>query len=310
MTIEEILAGESKHVEFKERRSADRAKYMKTVIAFANGQGGTLVFGVSDRDRQVIGISKFKGDTRAVFIDKREYTGYLWEQVEGAFQFVLRNIRLGALIEDIYRKDVYELPPASIREVLLNAVMNCSYIQQSGIQVAVFDNRLEITSPGGLMPSVTIDRMKEGDSQIRNKALARVFSYLNLIEAWGTGIPRLYQEVREYGLPDPEIVDMETALRVCIYRSQEWIRDSAEEVPKKCRRNAGKFYADHGSCARCRKYTYTGCDGAPGGQRTPCERSPAADGRSRIFKAGGATSQTRYVLDEKEGASGGAQYGE
>ena len=59
MTIEEILAGESKHVEFKERRSADRAKYMKTVIAFANGQGGTLVFGVSARDRQVIGISKF-----------------------------------------------------------------------------------------------------------------------------------------------------------------------------------------------------------------------------------------------------------
>lgn len=303
MTIEEILAGESKHVEFKERRSADRAKYMKTVIAFANGQGGTLVFGVSDRDRQVIGISKFKGDTRAVFIDKREYTGYLWEQVEGAFQFVLRNIRLGALIEDVYRKDVYELPPASIREVLLNAVMNCSYIQQSGVQVAVFDNRLEITSPGGLMPSVTIDRMKEGYSQIRNKALARVFSYLNLIEAWGTGIPRLYQEVREYGLPDPEIVDMETALRVCIYRSQERIRDSAEEVPEN--------FMQIMEAAR-----------GAGSIRTPDvmallevkERRAREVLRQMVdrgyLKRVGATSQTRYVLDEKEGASGGAQYGE
>lgn len=183
----------------------------------------------------------FKGKTRAVFVDRRDYDGFLWQQTEDAFRFVLRNIHLGARIEGIYRKDIYELPPDSIRELIINAVMNCSFLQSSHIQVAVYDDRLEITSPGGLMPGVTIDRMKEGYSQIRNRALAHAFSYMNLIEGWGTGIPRLLREMEEYGLPEPEFVDMEIALRINLYRrecaeifSAEAVQESAGEILESC----------------------------------------------------------------------------
>lgn len=110
----------------------------------------------------------FKGTTRAVFVDKRDYDGPVWKQIEEAHQFVLRNIHLGAKIEGVYRKDIYELPPDSMRELIINAVVNCSFLQSSHVQIAIYDDRLEITSPGGLMPGVTIDRMKEGYSQIRN----------------------------------------------------------------------------------------------------------------------------------------------
>ena len=155
-----------------------------------------------------------------MFVDKREYGGPLWKQVDDAFQFVLRNIHLGAKLEGIYRKDIYELPPDSIRELIINAVMNCSYLQNSHIQVAIYDDRLEITSPGGLMPGVTLDKMKEGYSKIRNRALAHAFSYMNLIEAWGSGIPKLMKAMREYGLQEPEFKDMEIAFRINLYRSQ------------------------------------------------------------------------------------------
>ncbi len=160
----------------------------------------------------------FKGKSRAVFVDKREYTGPLWQQVEDAFQFALRNIRLGARIEGIYRQDIYELPPDSIRELIINAVMNCSFLQNSHIQVAVYDDRLEITSPGGLLPGVTIERMKEGYSKIRNRALAHAFLYMNMIEAWGSGIPKLMESMREYGLEEPEFIDMGIGLRINLYR--------------------------------------------------------------------------------------------
>lgn len=173
----------------------------------------------------------FKGNTRAIFIDKRDYEGPLWQQVEEAFQFVLRNIRLGAKIEGLYRKDIYELPPDSIRELIINAVMNCSFLQSSHVQVAIYDDKLEITSPGGLMPGVTIERMKEGYSQIRNRALAHAFSYMNLIEGWGTGIPRLIRQMEEYGLREPEFVDMEVALRINLYRTSSTASESAGEVP-------------------------------------------------------------------------------
>lgn len=79
---------------------------------------------------------------------------------------------------------------------------------------------MEITSPGGLRPGVTIDRMKEGYSQIRNRVLVHAFSYMNLIEGWGTGVPRLLREMKEYGLDEPEFVDMEIALRINLYRAQ------------------------------------------------------------------------------------------
>ena len=58
LTIEEILAGESKNVEFKVQRPKDSIKYMKTVIAFSNGEGGRIVFGVDDDTREVVGIPK------------------------------------------------------------------------------------------------------------------------------------------------------------------------------------------------------------------------------------------------------------
>lgn len=58
MTIEEILAGESKNIEFKESLPDRSKKYMKTVVAFANGSGGKIIFGVADQVREVTGISK------------------------------------------------------------------------------------------------------------------------------------------------------------------------------------------------------------------------------------------------------------
>ena len=358
MTIEEILAGESKNVEFKVQRPDKSMKYMKTVVAFANGKGGRIIFGIDDKTREVVGIpddkvfreidaitnaisdsceptiipdvyirvsgttrpadrdmsrelyyecdarsfdsiirrdievtdedikslceqmkevaiancksnlqrsavkdvtknvllswgilkkdenekiyptnayiyltgqgglrsmiqcAVFKGTTRAVFLDRRNYEGPLWKQVEEAVQFVLRNIRMGCRLEGVYRQDIYELPPDSIRELIVNAVMNCSYIQNSNIQVAIYDDRLEITSPGGLLPGVTIELMKEGFSKIRNRSLANAFAYMNLVEAWGSGIPKLMQAMQEYGLREPEFIDMEVAFRINLYRGQ------------------------------------------------------------------------------------------
>ena len=58
MTIEEILAGESKNVEFKETLPEKSIKYMKSVVAFANGTGGKIIFGIADKSREVVGFDK------------------------------------------------------------------------------------------------------------------------------------------------------------------------------------------------------------------------------------------------------------
>ena len=66
----------------------------------------------------------------------------------------------------------------------------------------------------------TLERMKEGYSQIRNEALAYAFSYMNLIEYWGSGIPRIIGKVKAAGLQEPEFIGGEVDLRINIYRGQ------------------------------------------------------------------------------------------
>lgn len=85
-------------------------------------------------------------------------------------------------IRGMYRQDVYELPTDSIRELIANAVAHRSYLEPGNIQVALFGDRLEITSPGMLLNNVTISKMMEGYSKPRNPAIARAFAYMKVIE--------------------------------------------------------------------------------------------------------------------------------
>ena len=189
----------------------DGKDYPSNAFAILTGCGGLHV---------ATQCGVFKGTTKEVFVDRREYDGPLWEQIEEAYQFVLRNIHLGATFEGVYRQDVYEIPPDAIRELIINAIVHRSYLDHGTIQIAVYDDRLEITSPGKLPMGQTIERMKEGYSKIRNEALAYAFSYMNLIEHWGSGIPRIIGKVKAAGLREPEFIGGDVDLRINIYRNQ------------------------------------------------------------------------------------------
>lgn len=168
----------------------------------------------------------FKGTTKAIFVDRREYSGPIQDQVEEALQFILRNIHMGAEFSGLSRQDVYEIPVESIRELLLNAAIHRSYLDHSNIQVAIYDDRLEVTSPGKLPVGQSIERMKEGYSKIRNEAIAHAFSYMKLMEHWGSGIPRIIESVVTAGLREPEFIDGDIDLRINIYRGQNGINDT------------------------------------------------------------------------------------
>lgn len=160
----------------------------------------------------------FKGKNRTVFVDRRQYDGPLYNQIDEAYDFVLRMIRLGAKIDGIVRTDIYEFPTGTIREMICNAVCHRSYFQPSYVQVALYDDRLEVTSPGMLSREMTIEKMKEGYSKIRNRGIAHAFAYMKIIEGWGSGIPRMLEECVQYGLREPELIDAEGDFRINLYR--------------------------------------------------------------------------------------------
>lgn len=162
----------------------------------------------------------FKGLTRGKFVDRKTYTGPLYKQIDEAYAFVLRNLRMGAQIVGLFRHDVCELPEKTLRELIINAICHRSYVQQRCVQIAIYDDRLEVTSPGMLARDVTLDKLRQGYSSLRNRGLAAAFMYMKLIEGWGSGIPKMLQECQEYGLREPELINSDSDFRVNIYRNQ------------------------------------------------------------------------------------------
>lgn len=171
----------------------------------------------------------FKGTDRTVFLDKREYIGPIYEQIDKAMNFVLRNIRLGAKIEGLQRKEAYELPVEAIREMIVNAHCHRNMTDESCVQVAIYDDRLEVTSPGGLYNGLTFEEALQGHSKLRNRAIANIFNQIGLIEAWGTGLQRILNAAREYGLQEPEFIEMPETFRVNLFR-QSLSTDSSKNV--------------------------------------------------------------------------------
>jgi len=171
----------------------------------------------------VIKCAVFKGTTRSVFIDRRQFGGPVDEQIEEAYKYVLSKINLGSVFGlGVKRKDVYEIPPSAIREIIVNAVAHRNYVngEESPITVALYDDRLEVTSPGKLPNGVTVAKMKEGCSECRNKALVQALAYMNIIEDWGSGIPRICSDIKSAGLRELEITAWPNAVRAVIYRPQ------------------------------------------------------------------------------------------
>jgi len=85
--------------------------------------------------------------------------------------------------------------------------------------------------------------MKEGYSKIRNRGIASAFSYMKIIEGWGSGIPRMLEECREYGLREPELIDAEGDFRINLYRNNAidsaampYLTEKVPESAGECRR--------------------------------------------------------------------------
>lgn len=83
-----------------------------------------------------------------------------------------------------------------------------------------------------LLNNVTIEKMMEGYSKPRNPAIARAFAYMKIIEKWGTGIPRLFEICREYGLPKPELIDFDGDFRVNMYRKRNTDTETNTETKR------------------------------------------------------------------------------
>lgn len=151
----------------------------------------------------VIHCGRFKEET--IVIDDRMIEGTIIEQVEGAMDFIRKNISVKfAMTGEPAREQIWDYPLEALREAVINAVCHRDYTISSNTEVRIYDDKLIVWSPGGLPFGITLeDLYKPHASVLRNKGIGSVFYDMGWIEQWGSGIDKMRKACIEAGIPEP-----------------------------------------------------------------------------------------------------------
>jgi ATP-dependent DNA helicase RecG len=140
-----------------------------------------------------------------VILDRQEVLGRLPQQIERAEAFVLRNTALETHIEGAKQEDYRQYPRAAFREAIVNAVAHRDYgLEGAQILLYIFDDRIEVRSPGTLPNGVTLENIRAHYSKPRNETVARVLFNLGYVNALGSGVPRMIRLMREHTGREPD----------------------------------------------------------------------------------------------------------
>ena len=146
----------------------------------------------------------FGGTSSANIIDRHDFDGDLLELIEESQKYILKNIHIGMRLKGLEREDIPEISRDAMREAIINAFCHRDYRDPDYIQIAIFRNRVEIRSPGGLFEGLTIEALKLGNvSKRRNPLVAELLRRVHLVEAWGRGVPLILE--KEPGVEFKEI---------------------------------------------------------------------------------------------------------
>ena len=193
LSIEQNLTFDSADRIFAERDVKFGKEQKQSLRLFLpDGRYTNLALILSDQCPYTTKAAIFEGLNKDKFKDRKEFTGSLFKQIEDVHAYLHVFNRMRGTFEGVYRVDHPDYPDVAIREAYVNALIHRDYYIEGSVLVSMFDDRLEFMSLGGAMPGVTHDLMLAGVSVTRNEKLAQVLYRLNIIEAFGTGIPRIF----------------------------------------------------------------------------------------------------------------------
>ena len=205
-------------------RLEDPMDFLETLGVIKNGKmtnAGVLMFSEPVEKyipQSKIRLMRFSGTSRVNIMDRIDVSDNLLTQFHEAFSFIKKHIMVKSIIKDAKRTDVPEIPLEVLREAIANAIIHRDYsIKGTETTIEIFDDRIEITNPGGLPDQIT-ERNFGKVSVRRNEIIADMFFRLRIVEKAGTGIPRMRELLNRAGLPLPEFENEIKSFRVTIRR--------------------------------------------------------------------------------------------
>ena len=168
------------------------------------------------------------GDFGERFLDNQRIEGNIQNMLDGAIQFVKRNMRTKTIIDPQTgrREDRTDYPITAIREAIINALVHRDYsIHTEGmpIQIIMYDDRMEIRNPGGIYGRIRVDQLGKMQPDTRNPVLASSLEVLGITENRYSGIPTIIKEFDKYHLQEPEFRDERGNFVVIFYKAVQTV---------------------------------------------------------------------------------------
>lgn len=178
-------------------------------------QAGVLLFAEEPQrflPQSEVTVVRFKGTDVVEYLDRKDLHGPLPDLVTDAEAFIYRHIRVGRRVIGFEGVDFWEYPKEAIREAVVNAVIHRDYsLPGQRIRIFIFDDRIEVYSPGLVPPGVTLEELRQLKSRsvLRNPVIVSVFRDLGgFIEKLGTGIRRMAAAMEVHHLPKPQFDEL------------------------------------------------------------------------------------------------------
>ncbi len=216
---EQELSFETLHRKLKESIQIETFNQdtLKTLNLYDNNKGYNNAAGILADKNHFPGIDIVKFGENISIIQKRatfENRSVL-EVYEKSIE-VFRDYYQYEVIQGADRKKIEKIPEAAFREAIANALIHRVWDVESQIRVLMFDDRIEVVSPGGLPSGITEEEYLSGKlSVLRNRNLANVFYRLGFVEIFGTGITRIKQ-IYEEGLIKPDFEVSENTIKIVL----------------------------------------------------------------------------------------------
>ncbi len=168
--------------------------------------GGVLFFANHPENvffHAVVRCVLFKGTDKVYILDDKTFGGPLFQQYNKSIEWLKGKLKVAYEIKGTgSRKEVWEIPLEVFKEAIINALAHRDYDEQGAcITIEMFDDRIEITNPGTLLPVVAKNFGRKSLS--RNPLLFGLFTRMHLVEHIGSGIPRMRKYMLDAGLPEP-----------------------------------------------------------------------------------------------------------
>ncbi len=178
------------------------------------------------------------------YIDRKNITGTIQELIDEAEAFLNRYVAVGARLEGWKRIDLPEYAIEVLREAVVNAIIHRDYSRSGeSIRIFYYTDRIEIHSPGLLLPSITVEQMERGEvrSKLRNPVLANLLKDVpGYMERLGSGIRFMLSETKRLGLPAPRFSESSEFV-VTIYKAPDKDMNETRTVPAN-RYRQGEFW--------------------------------------------------------------------